>query len=359
MNDTRTIMADLRHCDPAPLDDLVDMANDDTATAMLLRILETERGVQPAGLHDIGRSRSLRRPRRRPILVAAGVIAVVVAIVVVVLAPPGSPEAPKSAAAAVLAHAATVAADQPLGPTPGPGQYLYVKTLRGGTEVGSTRNLRPGWAFTYSETVQEWVAPNGSGRRIVTANPTVTFLTPQDQADWAASGQPMPSQLSTDGTLPPGSLRPPASANAPTTPAALERSLSANPQHTVTILFSGAGSILNAYGSPAVRSAIYQMIERLPGIQNLGPMTDHLGRKGVGIGLTTTTNGIQNQLIFDPTTSAVLQSQAVVAAPVGQGLDISGNRPTPLPDGTVIEYTDFLGTGIATGTSSVPTTLTP
>jgi len=62
----------------------------------------------------------------------------------------------------------------------------------------------------------------------------------------------------------------------------------------------------------------------------------------------------EGQLIFDPTTSAVLQYQAVVAAPVGNGLAVSGSRPTPLPDGTVINYTVYLTTGIANTDSSVP-----
>jgi len=49
------------------------------------------------------------------------------------------------------------------------------------------------------------------------------------------------------------------------------------------------------------------MIENLPGIESLGPMTGKLGRHGIGVGLTQ--HGVRDVLIFDPATSAVLERE--------------------------------------------------
>ena len=63
-------------------------------------------------------------------------------------------------------------------------------------------------------------------------------------------------------------------------------------------IFDAAGSFLAAVAQPGLRAAPYRMIEGLPGIQNLGPMTDRLGRHGVGVGISG--HGVRDELIFDP-----------------------------------------------------------
>lgn len=353
MTRSQTVIAELSTHDPAPVEPLTDSSASLSAEAMLHRILASERDARVVRsneepLHSI-------RSARKSVGVVVGVAAVAaVALVVGMVAVPGSPVRPNAAAAQVLSRAATVAADQPLGPVPAAGQFLYVKTLKGGTQSETTGNL-PGWSYQFSESAQQWIAPDGSGREVIAANPTVTFLTAQDQADWAASGKPMPTAISSDNTYPAGGMAYPDSANLPTTASALEEAIVTQHEHGSSdplATFNEAGNILEEGASPALRSALFKMIEQLPGIQDLGPMTDRLGRTGVGVGLTE--NGIEGQLIFDPTTSAVLQYQAVVVAPVGNGLAVSGSRPTPLPDGTVINYTVYLTTGIANTDSSVP-----
>jgi hypothetical protein len=46
---------------------------------------------------------------------------------------------------------------------------------------------------------------------------------------------------------------------------------------------------------PRVRAALYRLIENLPGIESLGPMTDKLGRHGIGVGFTQ--YGVRDMLI--------------------------------------------------------------
>lgn len=369
MTSAAAIIEELRTRNPAPPEPLAGLGESDQATAMLERILDRRDDTQPAHARRGGAGRTFHTARRRAIIVFGIVAAAMATLVVVGVAPLSSPPRSKPAVpplpsklsdTVVLGHAAELAAAQPLGPTPAPGQFLYVKTLTGATEVGSKstpNGTAPGWAYEYNASQERWMAPNGSGRTKITAEP-VTFLTPQDQARWAASGATKPTSPSTNGTVPPGSFPFPNSANLSTTPAALEQAIVTQWLHgrfSPLGVFGSIGGILEEGASPQLRAALFKVIERLPGVQNLGPMTDRLGRSGVGVGLTD--NGIQGQLIFDPATSAVLEYQTVVVAPVGTTLSMSLDRPTPLPDGTALNYTVYLATGIATSTSSVPSHL--
>ena len=80
------------------------------------------------------------------------------------------------------------------------------------------------------------------------------------------------------------------------------------------------------------------MIESLPGVQNLGPATDRLGRHGQAVGLVT--SGTREVLIFDPASTVVLEREMVAVAP-----EQSGNNM--LPAGTVMQYTEYLRAGVA------------
>ena len=90
--------------------------------------------------------------------------------------------------------------------------------------------------------------------------------------------------------------------------------------------FVYAATFLNAGSSAALRAALYRVIESLPGVQNLGPATDRLGRHGQAVGLVT--GGTREVLIFDPASTVVLERE-MVAVPPRQ----SGNNM--LPAGTV------------------------
>jgi hypothetical protein len=64
---------------------------------------------------------------------------------------------------------------------------------------------------------------------------------------------------------------------------------------------------------PRVRAALYRLIENLPGIESLGPMTDKLGRHGIGVGFTQ--YGVREVLIFDRATSAALEREGIAVDP--------------------------------------------
>ncbi len=73
--------------------------------------------------------------------------------------------------------------------------------------------------------------------------------------------------------------------------------------------FVYAATFLNAGSTAALRAALYRVIESLPGVQNLGPATDRLGRHGQAVGLVA--GGAREELIFDPASTVVLEEETV------------------------------------------------
>ena len=203
--------------------------------------------------------------------------------------------------AAVLAAAAVRAAHGAgAGRPPGPGQYLYVNEV-----VAKGLGSAQGCADA-PMTVQAWVAADGSGRQIG------SFPARCGQLNFDQSYRKggLPWQLY--GYVKAGSL--------PTEPTALQRAIVQRFEHgrsRPSATFVYAATFLNAGSPPALRAALYQVIESLPGVQNLGPATDRLGRPGQAIGLVTA--GARAELIFDPATTSVLEEETVAVAPAQAG----------------------------------------
>lgn len=86
-----------------------------------------------------------------------------------------------------------------------------------------------------------------------------------------------------------------------------------------------AGSFLQEGALPKARAAFYRLLGQLPGIENLGPVIDRLGRHGADVGLTI--DGNREELIFDPATSAFLEYDSVLVAHGGAtGLDLQTGK---------------------------------
>jgi hypothetical protein len=271
------------------------------------------------------------RRRSVGIPVGAGLAAAAAAAVALALIP-GTPAGPQTAAAAVLGQVALTAASQPAGAAPGPGRYVYVKAiveLRGSSGYGASKS------DACLQTVQDWAAPDGSGRQVVgpatgscdLSLPSQVFPPGQKLDDLAYSGV----------------------TGLPANPAALGQFIvrhfeGGQPDNVATFQF--AGTFLQAGARPQVRAALYRLIGSLPGIQSLGPMTDRLGRHGIGIGLTDEYFGVRNVLIFDPATSAVLEREGVVANPA----KVAAN----LPVGAVINATVYETSGVTDSLTTGP-----
>jgi hypothetical protein len=268
-----------------------------------------------------------RATRRVALLRRASVAAAVVAVLVVggIVLSPGSPSGPPSAGASELGKLALAAGAQPTPDVPGPGQYQYTSSVEAYT---STTFDGPGKEYTVSlpETRQIWIAPDGSGRLVETFG-TAVFLSPQDRADWVAAGSPDLSTAPSDTTFGPGGLTdgPTDLTKLPTDPKTLgalisSRQVEGGPPGPAED-FTQIGDLLRETDAPpALRAALFQAAAALPGIEQLGRVTDHSGRPGVGIAFES--GGARHELIFNPADSSLMGEQDVVTgAPQSEPLD--------------------------------------
>jgi hypothetical protein len=264
-----------------------------------------------------------RRYRRLavPVVAGAGAIAALAFIV--------APARHDGTAAAVLGRAALTAARQPAAPFPGPGQYVYVETIEG---------QRDG-AGICVQTVRVWSAPDGSGREVASA-PTGAFCHGGIPSQTFRKGQRI------------GVTMYPGAADLPTDPARLEqfivRHFEGGPED-VAATFDFAGTFLQAGAPPHVRAALYRLIQSLPGIEWLGPMTDRLGRHGTGVGFTE--YGVRDVLIFNPATTAVLEREGIAIDPAQIDMPPGQAR---FSAGEVINYTVYEASGVVNSIGAVP-----
>jgi hypothetical protein len=249
--------------------------------------------------------------RRSVRLPAAALLAVGVTTALVVGLLPGTIGTPRSAAAAALNHLASQAAQQPT--SLASGQYFYTD-IEQPTTITTASGL-PGGPYTFYESgvVQTWVAADGSGRRVTTTDPTPRFFSAAEQAKWMAAGEPplvtAPNPQPTQ-TFGPGSA---AEVNGPiplydvstlpTDPDALAAALGkdvpgsgdlgALPPGIAALdvesnLFERTAALLQGPDvgeTPALRSALFEVLASVPGVQLLGTVTDPAGQTGLGIQL--------------------------------------------------------------------------
>lgn len=313
-----------------------------------------------------------RRPAAR-VTVAFSVVAIVgLAVALIVTLLPGSPLRPDSAAAAVLDQAANGAAQQqPL--TIGPGQYLYWETT--GTQGVTILGLPTGQIATYYlQTNQEWIAANGAERVTHTYKGPVRFDTPASEQNWIAAGRPAtildtpagPNGGTKTTTEPPGSATFLSESTLPTTSGALLKVIEAgktgdpNMDHQWITddgpagIFRAAADLLAwpATGtSPALRSALYEIMAGLPGVTLLGTVTDHSGQSGIAIA-GPAADGTRPQVVIDPKTGQLLEEEQVIVNPAAESAGVRkyfGDTP-----GQVTYWTDITSTGIVSSLTATP-----
>ena len=142
-------------------------------------------------------------------------------------------------------------------------------------------------------------------------------------------------------------------ADLPTAPARLEqfivRHFEGGGREDVAATFDFAGTFLQAGAPPPVRAALYRLIQSTPGIEALGPMTDRLGRHGIGVGFTE--YGVRDVLIFDPATTAVLEREGIAVDPARTDMPPGEAR---FSAGEVINYTVYAASGVVNSIGTVP-----
>jgi hypothetical protein len=295
-------------------------------------------------------------------LISSGVIVLVIVLLVEFLPVWGGTGG--SEASAVLTRAAATAAAQPAGLVPKTGQYLYYQVTQ---DVQFSQPEPVGvrqFPFVSTQITDTWVAPNGLGRQKIQTGKE-TLLIPSDKSAWLAAGSPRPPlpfgvtdtvfptrRISSGGPLVRSAngeyyLSYLDSSKFPTQPAALQKYMKhyfgITGGSTTTFLL--AGDVLQIGASPALRSAIFKLIEHLPGVSYLGSTKDVAGRSGVGVAI----NGYANRyiLVFNPNTSAVL-GEKIVANKTTTHLEET------VPKGTQVGFETFGTTGVTSSTSIFP-----
>jgi hypothetical protein len=287
-----------------------------------------------------------RPPRQRPrlVLTGAALVAIGTACALVITVVGSGNPITKAPPAGALERLAQVAAAAPAQGAPGPGQYLYtdsIETNESSTYPGSN-DPASGFTALVPEHRQIWIGPDGSGRLYETFG-TPQFLTPHDEANWVAAGRPSLGDGASDTVFDAGGLSTGPTtdlANLPTDPTALAQDISSRKVEGgppgAAEDFTQIGDLLRETAAPpALRSALYQVAAQLPGVEVLGTVTDHSGRHGIGVGYTS--HGVRNELIFDPSTSALMGEQTVVT-----GTPSVNGEPT----GTVLDWTVYLKSAI-------------
>jgi hypothetical protein len=298
--------------------------------------------------------------RRRPVLVGGLTLgslgAEAAAALLVANLLPGSPARPTSAAAATFVHLAKVAASQPATSPPGPGQYEYTES-DGSNDDCTNEGSTSFYCYFLPEQRQIWIGADGSGRILETFG-TLSFVTPADRAAWVSAGSPSISTTPSDTTFGPHTLSdgPGDLASLPTDPSALGAELSARkieggPPGPAEDFVQIGDLLRETDASPALRAAVYQVAADIPGAILLGTVTDHSGRSGIGIARVND-DGVEQEYVFDPTTSALLGEEQLATSVNAGGEGVSA--------GTVLGWAVYLSSGIVDSLSDTPTgTVTP
>jgi hypothetical protein len=329
---TDNLTRELRRLDPVKPGEL-DGAPDSSAAADLLdRIVGAP--VEP----DAGSTHADERlePSRSawaghwlgvPKLVLAPAALAAVAAIVVLLIGPALGGGGSNRLAAAL-HDAAAAAETQSSPAGGrPYTYLQTREIAMHTSDADERS----WNVLESTTREEWVTRDGAGRLRVVVAPS-RFVGSGDRDEWEGAGRPEFLALgfgprTEDRWLAAGMLRR-SVADLPTDPAALAARLRREaeadqgeaPTRAVTLELI-AEDLRDPGASPALRRALFEAVQRVPGIEYLGEKTDPEGRTGVAVGVTgpTVSGPRLYSLIFDPDTSQVLASETTSLAPADAG----------------------------------------
>ena len=295
----------------------------------------------------------------------------------------GPLDVPTASAAVVLQRAAQVAM-RSTSVVPGRGQFGFVRVETGsvggtGRAAGPTQPSWDVWLRT-SEIKSDWYGANGSGRERIVRTST-SFLTRRDRAIARSHAMTLARLTATfpatiDGAFPPRTLQTAGFlpywevGRLPTRPDALRRAfdqlilasdhgpgrraLLRQLQADPTGLFGPISQFLLLPTSPQLRAALFRVLADLPGVQLLGRQRDRLGRSGIAVAVTHgKPDRVREELLFDPATSNLLQTQTVLLKNSASSPAGGRNVPT-LPVGTVLEYTDFLSRGVVDAITQVP-----
>jgi len=285
-------------------------------------------------LRHMRRSGSARR--RRLLVPAAGLAAAGATAALVGVGIHGDGNA---SAAPVLRKFAKVARSQPAPAPIGAHRFRYTKSVQAFLVIDGDK----GWVALGPKVRELWEGPSGGLLHETSGKPE--FLSGRDRALWIAAGRPRVNAPAATEKLPPSPAL-----NLPTNPDALYAKLHdesvGNANGTEAEMFTLVGDALReTAASPALRSSLYEVAARIPGVELVGPAVDRIGRHGLAVAYAGRVDHERHELIFDPKTSALLEEEDVA---------LDGNE-FGYPAGTVIGYATYVSTGVVDGLGTRPT----
>jgi hypothetical protein len=241
---------------------------------------------------------------------------------------------PRASAAAVLQTMAKLAEAQSAS-VPGPGQYLYSQsasryqvTLYQPNALSDT--FVPTATAQFSETERTWARSDGSGSGLLIRSP-LEFASTTDQMEWQQSAAASSYLQSFQRSIQEPDLTAfaPDISSLPSDPSSLASVLAqgAGPSNPALIpdgpaaVFERAARLLvgpTVGLSPALAAGLYDVMAEQPGVSLLGSTTDHQGRTGTSVSVTTP-QGV-SEVIFDqhdakPLEASFISPQSSIAAP--------------------------------------------
>jgi len=326
-DDASDAFALLRSANPVRLEDIHRELNEERIGAALAHAYATLRSKpQPiARLTEPAARRAPRHARRLRLVGAAAAVAAAVGVALTAL-PALSPDGAEPASAMrLLTAAATIARAQPA-PAPGPGEYRYVKERSG--IIGGP-----------SDTVEWWIASDGSGRMHRSGAHTigVWVMTQEDGRGERRVFVEGHDRTPRDATFGPGRFAEfyeqvnPGVLDGridrlPSDPEALEvmlrrklreaRDFNPDPATQSLQMLQLIEEILaNPLASPDLRSAAYETAAGLEGVQIREEAADPVGRPATAIALCSPAIPARYEVFFDPATSATLGTREVSPVP--------------------------------------------
>jgi len=265
-----------------------------------------------------------------------------------------------SSAVTFLNHAIAVTNSQPPIPTLGAGQYYYESVHSSGIAACRVVTLPDGSTGLYAGTTigqpflvyvvswdqESWTTENGSGG-VRDVNGTGHFINSAQQSQWVADGSPSlnncagplttstisptttapedgsgilalptsPSALGSliaQGRVNPYGVVSPSNVMCPTTARGGAPTPDANGQCSTTEQFDIASALLQQTEGPQLLGpALFHILAKLPGVSDVGSVTDAEGRVGVGIEYTGA--GHSTVFVIDPTSGQLLEEQSLAS----------------------------------------------
>jgi hypothetical protein len=237
------------------------------------------------------------------------------------------PEVAATDARDVLHGAALVAARS--GPDAGPGQFIYRKFEGQGT---GTRDVNGRQITALIPTsIEVWISHDDGSGRILGSGMEPKFLNAEDEQWWIAAGRPAFSDVGTfEKVMPPAGppedittyptdaddlyafLTDKAEAASKCPEARSGESVECPPQGDPDIyVFTAASDLLLNHpdASPKLRSALFEVMSRVPGTELDPDATDPSGREGTSVSIVIGEDGGRHQrheMYLDPKTAEVL-----------------------------------------------------